>query len=173
MSTLLHRLNTMKRLCALDWMTPSQKHAWATLQKRLTWGDVVNLYGQPGSGKTFLSWLLIKEQRAVYVPTLDALSAIPVSSCPLIIDNQQPGRDAFRILLTHLDAQQRQQTVIITQAAIHDDCYKVALQLTTEDYLCVQQRLATLAPDLLSRTGGTLHHLINPDLPLDTEELPP
>jgi len=172
MSTFVHHLNTIKQLCALDWMTPSQKHAWAILQERLTLGDVVNLHGQSGSGKTFLSWLLAKEQGATYIPTLNALSTMPAISSLLIIDNQRPDRDAFRTLLTHLRPQQRQQVVILTQTAVHDDCYKVALHFTPDDRISVQQRLATLAPDLSSRAGGTLHHLINPDLPLDTEEPP-
>jgi ATPase subunit of ABC transporter with duplicated ATPase domains len=170
MSELAYRLNTIKRLCSLDWMTPSQRLVWTGIQERLQLGDVVNVYGQAGSGKTFLCWLLIKEQNAVYAPTLAALPKALATSSLLIIDNQLPGREAFRTLLTHLSAQQRQQTIVITQTAIYDDCYKAALSFTDADHRCVQQKLATLDLEVPIRTGGTLHHLINPDLPLDTEE---
>jgi hypothetical protein len=172
MSMLVHHLNTIKQFCTVEWMTPSQQHAWIALQERLKLGDVVNLYGPAGSGKTFLSWLLVKEQKAAYALTRSALPMTEATSSLVIIDNQQAGRDAFRALLTHLRGQQRQQAVIITRTAIPDDCYKAALHFTAEDRLCVQQRLSSLVPDLLFRTGGTLHHLINPDLPLDTEEPP-
>lgn len=172
MSQLLQRLNTIKSLCIPDWMTPSQRRTWDILQSRLELGDIVNLHGQAGCGKTFLAWLFVKIQRAIYAPAQDAIPHTTGKPSLLIIDNQQPARDAYRALLSHLSTQQRQQTVIISRIAIHDDCYKVALHFTPEDRLCVQQRVVTLAPDLLVRTGGTLHHLINPDLPLDTEEPP-
>jgi hypothetical protein len=176
MSALLRRLNAIKAACTIDWLTPSQMQTWHELQNRLALGEVVNLHGPIGSGKTFLAWLLIKQRNAVYV-TSTGISSLPIAkpmgtdaSILPIVDDYPSTREAHRALLKQLAYNGYVQGVVLTQSPIPDDCYRVQLALTKADLDHVRQRLLQLDPKLPPRRGGTLHHLINPDLPLDAEE---
>lgn len=176
MSVLIRRLNSIKDACTIDWLTPSQAQTWRELQDCLALGEVVNLYGPIGSGKTFLAWLLIKQRNTVYVPNT-GISSLPIaktigtdaSTLP-IVDDFPSTRESHRSLLKQLAYNGYTQAVVLTQSPIHDDCYRVQLSLTKIDIDHVRQRLLLLDPKLPPRRGGTLHHLINPDLPLDAEE---
>lgn len=176
MSTLIRRLNGIKAACTIDWLTPSQAQTWRELQAHLTLGEVINLHGPIGSGKTFLAWLLIKQRNAVYV-TSTGISSLPIAktidtddvTLP-IVDDYPSTREAHRSLLKQLAYNGYVQAVVLTHSPIHDDCYRVQLALTKTDLDHVRQRLLLLDPKLPPRRGGTLHHLINPDLPLNAEE---
>jgi len=174
MSTLIRRINTVKLACKLDWLTPSQARAWSEIRDRLALGDVVNLHGPGGSGKTFLAWLLVKQNNSVHMlsfvptPRVDAASA---KALP-IVDNFSSTRTAFRDLLKQLAYCGYSQALILTRAPIRDDCYRVQLMLTEADIEYARQQLLSIDPTLPPSRGSTLHHLINPDLPLSDEVLP-
>ncbi|MDQ2996162.1 MAG: ATP-binding protein [Chloroflexota bacterium] len=176
MSALIRRLNGIKNACTIDWLTPSQAQTWRELQDCLALGEVVNLHGPIGSGKTFLAWLLIKQHHAIYV-TSTGISSLPIAK-PIgatdvtlpIVDDYPSTREAHRSLIKQLAYNGYIQAVVLTQLPIHDDCYRVQLTLTKADLDHVRQRLLLLDPELPPRRGGTLHHLINPNLPLDDEE---
>lgn len=169
MSTLIHRINAVKTACTLNWLTPSQAQAWRDLHNRLLLGDVVNLYGPPGSGKTFLAWLLVKLDYAIYNPLLTS-NPSKAKLLP-IVDNYPFTREAYRDLLKRLSFGGYAQAVVLTRVPIHDYCFHVPLALNELDLDHVRQRLLSIDPTLPPRRGGTLHHVINPDLPLDEETL--
>lgn len=172
MSALIHRLNTIKTACALDGLTPSQSQAWHELHDRLALGDVVNLHGTIGSGKTFLAWLLVKQCNATYTPiftSIPAIDAVKVKPLP-VVDNFPSTREAYRDLLKQLAYKGYTQAIVLSRSPIRDDCYRVQLALTESDLDHARQRLLAIDPMLPPRRGGTLHHLINPDLPLNDEE---
>lgn len=175
MNALIRRLNNIKAACTIDWLSPSQVQTWCELQAHLTLGEIINVHGPTGSGKTFLAWLLIKQRKAVYL-TSTGISSLPskamgmeASNLP-IVDDYPSTRTAHRLLLKELSYKGYVQAVVLTQSPIHDDCYRVHLSLTNSDLDHVRQKLLLIDPKLPPRRGGTLHHLINPDLPLDAEE---
>lgn len=167
MINLIERLNAIKTSCSMEWLTPSQSQSWAKMQQYFLLNEVVNLYGPPGSGKTFIAWLRVKQGAAIYIPDLETLMAGTehCSSLP-VIDNLPPTRNAYRTLLKHLSFQKQKQAIAITQAALPDDCYRVSLECTKQDREFVCQRLRTIDHTVCFRDEGNLHHLVNPDLPV-------
>src|SRR6266540_4069499 len=108
MSALLRRLNAIKAACTIDWLTPSQMQTWHELQNRLALGEVVNLHGPIGSGKTFLAWLLVKQRNAVYISGAE-ISSLPIAETSAtaavllsIVDDYPSTREAHRSLLKQL-----------------------------------------------------------------------
>lgn len=167
MSNLVNRLNGIKRICTLDWFTPSQLQAWKQLQLSIPFREVINLYGPPGSGKTFMAWVFTRQEGATYIPNIETLKTAGENCTAIpVIDNVHPTRHSFRTALKYLSFQKHKQGIVITQEAIPDDCYRVALVCTTQDREHVYQKIRSIDPGISFRDGGTLHHLINPDLPL-------
>jgi hypothetical protein len=169
MSSLIERLNAIKTACTLEWLTPSQAQAWGKLQQYLSLNEVINLYGPPGSGKTFIAWLLVKQGVATYIPKVEDLigDTAHILAIP-VIDNMPSTRDTYRTLLKYLSFQKQRQAIALSQTAIPDDCYRVSLSCTEQDKDHIYQQLQSIDHTMYVRDGGTLHHVVNPDLPVIT-----
>ena len=115
-----------------DWLTPSQRAVWEQLH--LFNGpphQVVNVYGVRGSGKSFLGWLLEREQYATY----SLWSEQPQPVLPrLTLDNAPPDRAssrATRPLVTELNIT---QIILLSRQRVDEQAMPAfQLQITLED----------------------------------------
>jgi hypothetical protein len=164
MSHYLTLLNHLKATCNETWLSPSQQIIWNTLHELLPLNEVINLYGDSGSGKTFLAWLLTKAGQVTYHHTYKTIPEQSPNMILPILDHQSSSRSHFRTLLKELNFRHLYKAIIITQTSIHDDCYRINLSLTSLDYSFIKQRLLLINPTFKSTTNDNLWQFINPDL---------
>lgn len=101
MSEWLRLMNEMKQRRPQDYFTPTQLIAYESLMERLQFPNQrLNLYGPPGSGKTFIAWGLVKDLDAIHLPVSDRLREYDgYDMSVLVIDNAPTYEDELRGLL--------------------------------------------------------------------------
>ena len=124
------------------WLTDSQREVWLQLNRLLEPPYyVVNIYGAPGTGKTFLGWLLHKQGRALYADAGD-LSWSSWKGQPLIVlDGHDSNRRAVRALRSQLHLYDIGQVIILTQQKAQDDIPCLHLAVTDRDIQIVRATL--------------------------------
>jgi hypothetical protein len=124
----------------IDWLTPSQKNIWESLQRF----DgppyrVVSVYGPEGSGKTFLGKLLERLGYATYHNWPDRQQ--PRLS-RLTLDDIIPDRISTRDVRPLVDKYPISQIILLSNMRINErDMPAFELQVTEEDIAWVRARL--------------------------------
>ncbi len=116
------------------WLTDSQKKVWIQLNKLM--GPpyyVVNIYGVTGSGKTFLSWLLQKQGRAVYADEGERDWTAWRGQPLVVLDGYDSSRQAVRSLQAQLQLSNIGQVIILTRQKAQDDIPCLHLTVTDKD----------------------------------------
>jgi len=123
-----------------DWLTPSEKAAWAWV-KRLDAPPhrVINLYGSEGTGKTFLGWLMERQNYASYAsfggpftPTLPRM----------VVDDTPADRPNTREFQTMVDNLKIKQIIILTRSRVDEPAMPAfALNVESEDIECFRANL--------------------------------
>ena len=97
MSEFVRTIDRIRDNLSEGWLTDSQSEVWTQLKKLM--GPpyyVVNIYGAPGTGKTFLGWLLEKEGLA----TVARADGAPWQSWRgrrlVVLDDHESSRRAVR-----------------------------------------------------------------------------
>ena len=141
---------------SIDWLTPSQKDVWDLLHRF----DgpphrVVNVYGPPGSGKSFLGWLMQREGYATY----GLWSKRPRPVLPrLTLDNAATDRAATREVRPLLEQLGVRQVVLLSRLRVDEpDMPAFELRVTPDDLACVGGNLYRS----FNLSGVELHHLRN------------
>jgi len=131
MSKYADLINRLKSKSDKNWLTKSQMHAFETIKKS-TNHRVINIFGKEGVGKTFLGWVLEKENIAKYFVDRDSMEKIDNSV--ITIDNFPPDRDAHRNFRRKMGMRGIEKAILITKPfAIPDDVKKVELNFDDED----------------------------------------
>lgn len=133
-------LNRIRQSAEPAWLTPSQRRAYEALLERLKFLDEVNLWGGPGTGKTFLGWMFYKQRLTDYVSAVEWLGqAGPLRA--VVVDNAGWKRREVRDVL-HLARQSGyDRVVLITREPVQEQMATVELPLTPED---IEQAIANL-----------------------------
>ena len=103
---------------SIDWMTPSQKAVWNFVNEF----DgpphrVINIFGFEGTGKTFLGWLMERENYATYM----LWNQTPKPQFPrLVIDNARSDRTSTRGIRPLVDTLNLKQIILISRARIEE-----------------------------------------------------
>lgn len=95
MTALASLLNSIRQSYSEDWLMPSQRRCYNTLEKAASLHNPVVLLGPAGSGKTFLGWVLHRELGLPFAASPATVPAAPSGKTNVIIDNAD---------LTHLSA---------------------------------------------------------------------
>jgi hypothetical protein len=101
MSQWLRLVNEIKQRAPQEYFTPTQRVVYDELVDRLQFPTQrLNLYGAPGTGKTYLAWGLVRALDAVHVPAPSHVRKLDGRPLPiLILDNAPTYEDEVRGLL--------------------------------------------------------------------------
>ena len=122
-------INNIKDKFDMTWMTPSQRSIFDLITQKFTTQKVINIYGQSGTGKTFLAWNLEKHFDAIRVSNLeDAENATVV-----ILDNYSHKKTEIRSLLQEMFFKNIDKIIVITDKKAEDDIVCLFLDFTSED----------------------------------------
>lgn len=121
--------NQIKTKFSAEWLTPSQKDVLDTLTKKFTAHKTINIYGRPGTGKTFLAWNLAKVMGATYALDIEA----PGLGARVILDNCKHAKHQYRTMLLTMHLKGVTKLVLITDKKIPDDITSLELSLTDAD----------------------------------------
>ena len=119
---------------SVDWLTTSQKNVWEAI-RRFDGPPhrVIDIFGPEGCGKTFMGWLMEREQYATYA--LWAQKPAPVLP-RLIFDNAPSHRAAERGIRPLVDSiPGLQQIILLTRTRVNEiaiPCFE--LRVTDEDW---------------------------------------
>lgn len=151
MNTFLSLSNFIKENLSDDWMTPSQRETHDKLIEALSYHNYINLYGAVGIGKTFLGWLLHKNQIGRYFSHWSDLK--PVTK-PVIVDNVSQRREDFRNLIKEVQLADIPKLIAISREPIND--YVASVELD-----CQQVDLAKMADNFMSCGKAELKHVLS------------
>lgn len=116
MSRLLVLQNRLKVRARYDRLADHQALAYDAVVDAWRYPEIVNLFGPPGAGKTFLGWALARDRDAVSfaAPELFDPAALPPDR-PLIIDNIDPDDRPLRRLLAAVQLTGRRPALFISR----------------------------------------------------------
>lgn len=134
MSLYVTWINLIKEKADETWLTDSQREVYERILSRWRSTPFINLYGSPGSGKTFVARLLAKKHGYAYTHDLEEASR---GAAQVILDNAQYTR-MLRPLARKLGLG---RVLLITRSAVPEAMPKVGLELSDRD---VRQFQATL-----------------------------
>lgn len=138
MSRLLQLINRLKAEAAETMLTPSQRLVLTELEKRWQFPDRLNLCGPPGSGKTFLGWVMARQSQASFYASPRAFEqAQPPYPAGIIIDNAPSEEKEVRRLLSKLQLHQVRRTLFITSSPIRLGWPIMELPLPTAEDIAV------------------------------------
>lgn len=133
MSVLLHLLNRLKAQASWNMLTPSQRAAFSEFEKYWQFPERINLCGPPGSGKTFLGWVIGRQYGTSSYASPGALERDQSQFLAQVIIDNAPSEDKkLRRLLAELQLRQVRNLLLITQSPIHLGLPVIALPNPTE-----------------------------------------
>jgi len=138
MNKYLSLSNFIKENLSNDWMTPSQRKVYDKLINFLYYHDYINLYGAAGTGKTFIGWLLHKNQIGCYFSHCSELK--PVSN-PIIVDNVTGTRENFRNLIKEVQLADIHKLVVISREPIYEHVAYIKLDCQQADIKKMEDNL--------------------------------
>jgi hypothetical protein len=132
MNRFVDTLNRIRQRAGVEWLTPSQRRAYALLRERLEFLDAVNLWGAHGVGKTFIGWVLHAQGVAVYTPRAADIQPARLPRI-VVVDNAGWQRAAVRETLHSCHAHGYDKVILITTEPVQEQVASVELQLTPDD----------------------------------------
>jgi hypothetical protein len=154
MSTWLKLINDLKRRSPEEYLTESQRITYQMLYEMTRFPQWVNLYGYPGSGKTFIAWTMLRTTGATYISTPEQLRSLTSDQDILIIDNAPHIEADVRRILAGCNLVNATMVILITRTPITMPIRRVELLLPTPNeiseitrslgrfgYLCEQTSL--------------------------------
>ena len=125
----LELINSIKNNYDETWVTPSQKLIYDRVTTKLKAQKVINIFGDPGVGKTFLGWLIATFFKGNYAQNTNDLKDNIVN----VLDGFGYKKIEFRTLLPQLQMLSIPKTVIISDKMIQDDIISLELKFDQAD----------------------------------------
>jgi hypothetical protein len=135
MSLYVQWTNCIKERAETSWLTERQQEVYDSLLNHWHNHSFVNLYGDPGSGKTFIARLLVKTHDYAYTHDLQEA---PTNAPNVALDNAK----YTRMLRPRARSKGLGRILLITRQRITEAMPCLQLELTEKDVLQFQAVLA-------------------------------
>jgi len=125
-----------------DLLTKSQQEAYEFIYQAVAnYEQRINLWGNPGSGKTFLGHYLHFNKDFSYFHNIEAYrrSGGPESNSVVIIDNAPHERRLARVIFGDVFWKSNSNVILITREPIIDAIRRINLSLTDDDIKQIQK----------------------------------
>jgi len=136
-----HR-NLLKLAKTGDLLTKSQREAYEFIyQAVVNYEQRINLWGNPGSGKTFLAHYLHLNKDFSYFQNIEIYREYKNSkpSSTIIIDNAPHERKLARVIFDDVFWKGSLNVILITREPINDAVRRINLSLTDDDVKQIQE----------------------------------
>ncbi len=161
MNRYIDALNRIRQNADASWLTPNQKAAYTQLIERWQFLDEINLWGSPGSGKTFIGWVLHKQGYAIYVSDPKRIPSFSVHSA-IIVDNCFWSRQTIRKVLQDCRLLRYQKIALITSEPAQDQIACIEVKCSPEDLERAAQNLRSIRLLASAENSHTLWDLVTP-----------
>jgi len=121
--------NRIKDLFDESWLTESQQAIYKMIIKRYRTHEMVNIYGEPGTGKTFLGWNIAETMKGVYTKDINDTS----SETLVVLDNWSYKKQDVRAILPIMKFNCIKKVIVITEKEVRDDIVSLELLFTDSD----------------------------------------
>ena len=123
--------NRIKDTFSDDWLTPSQTKIYRKLINGYKTHKIINIYGKPGVGKTFLGWNLNEKFHpdSTYTKDIEASSAKSI----VILDDYRYTKNEIRKLFPIMQFNNISKIFLITSSKAQDDIVSLELKFTEND----------------------------------------
>jgi hypothetical protein len=118
MSCLLTLLNRLKAQANPGMLTDSQIAVYETILDHWRFPQRVNLYGPPGSGRTFLAWAISRSQGVPFCVSPNHLPESEKSLSCIVVDNVVSTERTIRDLLARLQLYGAYKALLVTDRCI-------------------------------------------------------
>lgn len=121
--------NRIKNKFSEDWLTPSQNKIFRKIIDGYKTHKIINIYGKPGVGKTFLGWNLNRSLDSTYTKDIntDDLKKI------VILDGYSHTKNEIRKLLPIMQFKNISKIILITSSKAQDDIVALELKFIEDD----------------------------------------
>ncbi len=136
MSLYTQWLNLIKERAEESWLTPHQTQVYVRLLEGLSSHPFVNVFGPPGSGKSFIARLLTKERDYAFTQDLDRA---PDGAAQVVLDDAVYSR-RMRPLAR---MKKLGRVILMTEEPIREAIARVELQLDESDVRQFRKNLST------------------------------
>lgn len=146
MSVYINILNKIKTNCDRSWLTDAEMRTFTQLSEKLESSQLINLYGDHGTGKTFVTWILAKEGVGVYVSSPAYCDTIRHHT--VILDNfSECSRKTLRELMGRYALNGVKKFIIITIAPFRkEQCVEISTEIPTKiDIQKIRTNLKSIA----------------------------
>lgn len=153
MSLYVEWVNQIKARATPEWLTAGQREAYENLLQRWPAEQIVCLVGPPGSGKSFIARLLVRERGYVYVTSLQELQELEPGPRQVVVDGSEYNR-----LIRPAAMQLGLKRVVVAQRRLPKDPIPgVEIQLTERDVNQFQHNLTYhgILSSFLTHAKGT------------------
>ena len=144
MNWLTYHKRLLKLAETMETRMPSQISVQDALLRAIqTWEPYINLYGSPGTGKTFVAHVLHHCTALVYFSAPTHYDASVSRESAVVIDNAPPARQEARRLYDRIRWGQKDYTgprnvILITREPIDDAVRRIELTLTDTDIVHIE-----------------------------------
>lgn len=145
MSCLLVLVNRLKAEANQAMLTDTQGSAYTAVMEYWRFPRRINLYGPPGSGRTFLAWVISKSEETPYYVSIEELRSATHNVSKAIIDNVSATEREVRDLLAKLQLRRTHTALVITDRPVNLGLAEVELSApTSNDFDVVYHNLSLL-----------------------------
>ena len=121
--------NRIKELFTEEWLTTSQKNIYTTILNKFKTHKIINIFGEPGTGKTFLGWNIAKTMAASYTSNIEETGLQNI----VVLDNWSHKKQEVRNLIPTMHLKGINKLILITEKEVKDDIIRLELLLTEDD----------------------------------------
>jgi len=160
MNQFVNILNRIRQKADESWLTLSQQMAKEEIIKKLKFLDEVNLWGSHGAGKTFLGWIMWKQNLVDYSASREYV--VSSGSRIIVVDNSSWKRRDVLETLHHYRVRGYDKVLFITTEPVQHSIATVELKLKLEDLKKASSNLHSIGVPPYANNPKSLWDLVIP-----------